>query len=67
MLLTLIGGALGLSVTLSTRKLLLAAASNYPETFTAISILILSVVLIASYFPARRAARLSPLNALRYE
>ena len=48
-------------------KSLFGVSASDPGTFTAISILILIVVLIASYFPARRAARLSPLNALRYE
>jgi putative ABC transport system permease protein len=48
-------------------KLLFGVSATDPATFTAIAFLILIVVLIASYFPARRAAKMSPLNALRYE
>jgi putative ABC transport system permease protein len=36
-------------------------------TYAAVSILLISAALSASYIPARRAARVDPMEALRYE
>jgi ABC-type lipoprotein release transport system permease subunit len=36
-----------------------------PEVFIAVALILMLVVLLASYIPARRAARVSPIVALR--
>jgi ABC-type lipoprotein release transport system permease subunit len=36
-----------------------------PEVFIAVPLILMGVVLLASYIPARRAARVNPIVALR--
>jgi len=49
------------------RSLLFGVAQYDVLTFSAVPVLLVSVALIASYLPARRAASINPINALRSE
>jgi ABC-type antimicrobial peptide transport system permease subunit len=60
-----VAGALALTRFLST--LLYGIEPTDPLTFFVVSLILTAVALIASYIPARRATRVDPLAALRYE
>ena len=69
--LTLIGVALGLAGALVVARfltsLLFGVGVYDPLTFLGVAVLLVAVALAASYVPARRAMRVHPIVALRYE
>jgi len=71
MLLTLAGLVVGIAAgTLLTRVLtdmLFGVTPRDPVTFVAVPVLLLMVAFLACWIPARRATRIDPLIALRYE
>jgi predicted permease len=60
-----IGGAIALTRTL--RSFLFGLSSTDPLTFGSVALLLILVALLACYIPARRAAKIDPMAALRYE
>jgi predicted permease len=60
-------GAAVLTRLLARLSLLFQVSATDPLTFTAVAALLLLVALAASYLPARRAARVDPVVALRHE
>jgi predicted permease len=67
----LIGLAIGLAGALAAARvldtLLYGVRPHDPVTFAAVSLLLLAVMLLAAYLPARRATRVDPMTALRTE
>jgi putative ABC transport system permease protein len=62
------GAALLLARLLSAfSRLLYGVPANDPVTFLAVSSVLVGVSFLACYLPARRASRLDPMAALKYE
>ncbi len=69
--LTLIGLGIGITVAMALtrlmRSLLFGVNSMDHFTFVSVALLLTFVAMLASYIPARRAMRVDPMIALRYE
>jgi len=62
-----LGGAGAFGVTGLLRDLLFEVGPRDPVTLAAVALLLLAATLLASWLPARRATKVDPMVALRYE
>jgi putative ABC transport system permease protein len=69
--LILIGTGMGLigafAITRLMNSILFEVTAKDPITFSLVTIILASATLLACYIPARRATRINPMEALRYE
>jgi ABC-type antimicrobial peptide transport system permease subunit len=67
----MIGAVAGVAAALALsglmKSLLFGIGPRDPLTFVAVPVIFVMVALVAAYVPARRAARVSPMEALRAE
>ena len=62
-----VGALLAIALTRQMRSMIYGVSAADPITFVAVSIVFLLVAAAACYVPARRAMRIDPMMALRYE
>jgi len=71
LVLVAVGGVIGITVALAAGRVLRAylfgVSSTDPVTFVAVALLLAAVALFACWLPARRAAKVDPMAALRCE